>query len=205
MMILRAMLDGESLTVKAVRSSSDFHRSLYQNCANFLVFDHQKRITVKGQTGRFLYGAAAMERHVDDMDKAVAANKPIDLGALKVFRQFRWLLAPVDDIRIQKLIVDERRKRQNFLETRMIKDDTAPDDDLFVDEAKAKAGGDIVAVPIVSKGVKSSSGSSSSKEANAPALEPKEKKAKLNSPDMDARMALFLPKWMAAKKIDDVR
>ena len=140
-----------------------------------------------------------MVRHIDNMDKAVAANKPIDLGALKVFRQFRWLLAPEDDVRIQKLIVDERRKRQNFLETRMIKDDAALDVDLFVDEAKATAGGEIVAVPVVSKGVKSSSGSSNSKDANAPALEPKEKKAKLNSPDMDARMALFLPKWMAEK------
>ena len=81
MVILRAMLDGESLTVKAVRSSSDFHKTLYQNCANSLVFDNQKRITVKEQTGRFLYGAAAMERHIDDMDKAVATNKPIELGA----------------------------------------------------------------------------------------------------------------------------
>ncbi len=93
-----------------------------------------------------------MERHIDDMDKAVAANKPIDLGALKVFRQFRWLFAPVDDLRIQKLIVDEGRKRQSFLETRMIKDDTFPGDDLLVDEAKGTAGDDIVAVPIVSNG-----------------------------------------------------
>ncbi len=83
-----------------------------------------------------MYGAAAMERHIDAMDKAVTANKPIDLGALKVFRQLRWLLSPADDSRIQKLIVDERRRRQNFLETRMIKDDTVPDDDLLVDEAK---------------------------------------------------------------------
>jgi hypothetical protein len=201
MMILRAMLDGESLTVKAVRSSSDFHKLLYQRCANFLIFDHQKAITIKGQPTRFLYGAAAMERHVDDMDKAVAANKPIDLAALKVFRQFRWLLAPEDDNRIQKLIVDERRKRQNFLETRMIKDDTAPDDGIFVGEAKAKkkAGGDIVAAS-VSKGSKSSS-TSSSKDVTTPILEPKEKKAKLSDgDDMDARMALFLPKWMAANK-----
>ncbi len=79
----------------------------------------------------------------------------------------------------------------------MIKDDTAPDDDLSVDEAKATAGGDIVAVSIVSKGVKSSRGGSRSKEANAPALGQREKKATLNSSDMDARMALFLPKWMA--------
>ena len=135
----------------------------------------------------------------------MAANKPIDLGGLKVFRQFCWLLSPADDRRIQKLIVDERRKRQNFLETRMVKGDTVPDDDLLVDEAKGTAGGDIVAVPIVSKGVKSSTGCNSSKEANATVLEPKEKKAKLNSPDMDARMALFLPTWMAEKKIDDVR
>ena len=52
------------------------------------------------------------------------------------------------------------------------------------------------------RGTKSSSASAGSKDPMPTHnLEPRDKKAKLaGSPDMDARMALFLPKWMAANK-----
>ena len=153
----------------------------------------------------FVFVRRRMERRIDDMGNAVAANKPIALPDTKVFRQFLCLLAPEDDVLIQKLIVEERRNRKNFLENRMIKNDTDTDDVLCDDEpqakAKAKAGDDIVLSEMVSKVTKSACTAGSSQDAPTVSLEPKEKKGKLaGSPDMDARMALFLPNGMAANK-----
>jgi hypothetical protein len=198
MMIVRAMLDGESLSVKTLRSSSEFHRKIYQRCSNFLIFEHDN--TMAGATHPALCGAPAMSAHIKHLDLQVLGPKPIDLGSLEIFRQFRWLLSSEDDARIQKLIVDERRKRQNFLENRMIKDGIVLEEGI-PDEDVAQKSSLVQALALGPLAGSTSWPSSSSKDPGPIQSEqPPAKKAKAaSSKEMDARMALFLPKWMADK------
>lgn len=209
MMIVRAMLDGEALSTKAVLSSSDFHQSVYRQCASFLVFEQSAGAATLGPP-RFLYGPAAMAAHIQELDKALEAMRPLDLSALKVFRQFRWLLSHADDARIQKNIIEERRKRQNFLENCMLKDgapiEDAPRPNLASALALAPSAPDTSSKQNDdhNKDNNNTGGaSSSSREAPPAASGPpgkKLKQSKFSEADLDERLSLFLPKWMAQAK-----
>jgi hypothetical protein len=200
MMIARAMLDGESLAAIGAHNSSEFHRHVYRLCGNYLVYSFVKPVKILGaSTVRYVYGLAAMKEHVKELDNAVAGTRPIELGALKLFRQFRWLLTPDEDIRIQKLIMVERHKRQNLLEGRMLQD-CKVDSDIGDGMGEAKP----TSSAIVSIGLEGQDGSisgtvgllsTSSSSAHAPAS----KKTKTSDPGVEARLALFLPKWVASK------
>lgn len=203
MLILRPMLDGESLGGKAVKGSSEFHRSVYERCARFLIFDYNKVVTVNGKQVRYDCGSAAMVSHVREVDNAQKAGKQVDLIALKVFRQFRWLLTPEEDGRIHKLIVDERRKRQNFLEGHTIKDDETHggENAKNVEDKEMSADAPLISLLHTKKSKKAEANSSSSSKAAPQPSEPPAKKAKgdTDTPDMDAWMAMFFPKWMHKK------
>lgn len=209
MMILRAMLDGEALAMKAVVSSSEFHQSVYRQCANFLVYEQPSALVALGQP-RFFYGQAAMSHHIAEMDRAREAARLVEMSALKVFRQFRWLLSQADDARIQKNMVEERRKRQNFLENCMIKDasgeESARSEAATHSNAKAAAAG-AAGLPALTAGGKgeedrASTAAASSADGAAAAAPPtkKHKGQPKQQDDMDERLSLFLPKRMAQAK-----
>ena len=55
MLIVKAMLDGESLNDKASCTCSDFHKLVYQRSANMLVYEYQLAVKVQKKTVKFLY------------------------------------------------------------------------------------------------------------------------------------------------------
>ena len=194
MMIVKAMLDGESLTDKASSKSSEFHRLVHQRCASTCIYEYQKPVKMNGEMVKFLYGTAAVKKHIEKVDTRVANSQPVDLAGLKLFRQYRWLMTSEEDVRIQKMIMDERRKRQNFLEGRMLKDAGAAE--LAEGPTSRKGSGQLVSAGVPAVGGRSrASGSSagptpSSSSASAAATQPPQKKVKVD-PEMDAKMALF--------------
>lgn len=79
-----ATLDGESFGGNVVNGSIDFHGSVYEKCARFLIFGYSKVVITNGKKVRHECGVVAM--------------------APKVSRQFRWLLTPEEDGRIRASI-----------------------------------------------------------------------------------------------------
>ncbi len=190
-------MDGESLKAKATHNSSEFHKLVYTRCANFLIYDFQKPVSLQGEMVRYVYGLAALREHMKELENTVAGNKPIDLGALKIFRQFRWLLSNEEDDRTQKLLTEARRKRQNFLENRMIKDVGLESGGDGNAHDKSTSGAVVHVGPVGPNGAKGSTDGLNSSSSSSTEKQPSAKKAKLTEPGLDARMALFLPKFMA--------
>ncbi len=208
MMILRGIIDSESLVAKAVSANSDFHKAVYNKCANFLVFDGKPGSASSSSDGP-LRGFAAMQAFLKQLNDPLAAGKSIDLSSLKVFRQFRWLLSPEEDARVQKLIVEERRKRQNSLESHMIKDGLVAVEEPSAASAGAEAATSlslavVAAEPKVTVAKKASIASA---KGTSPSLveQPPTKRAKAAVDDLENKMALFLPRLMASKQVPNSR
>jgi len=195
MLIVKSMIDGESVVAKAVQASSEFHKKIYEACSNYLVYF--KPGTATSSATKPVRASAAMAALLKQLEQDLTECKAIDLGCLKVFRQFRWLLSPSEDARIQKLIVEERRKRQNMLETHMIKD-AQPGDPALTDAPPSAAAAAAPAAP--SRPAPSSDVAAKSSKAAKTETEPPKKKLKPVASDViDDRMKLFMPKWMAGQ------
>jgi len=170
-----------------VRGCSEFHQAVYLVCGYYCVYDNGEGVT--GQKARFLHRQAATCAHLRSVEQAVEAGKHPDLAALKVLRQWRWLLTLDEDARVQRLIIEERRKRQNFLEGRMLQDAEAAAAKEKVGGAAAGSAPEVQARDDAAVTVTGSGGSAGGGDApKAPAA----KKAKgALDPSVDERMAPF--------------
>jgi len=121
LLIVRSVIDGESLNQAGMQKASAFHKQVYQKCEMFMVHDNGDTCLVDGRKVMYLYGADAMKARLMSLSSDIEKGA-VDLTSLKVFRQFRWLLTPQEDLVVKRCVTEERRKRQNILEKGMIMD-----------------------------------------------------------------------------------
>ena len=196
--IFKAMMDGESLSSTAVRTSSEFHVSVYSRCADFLTA--QRKAQGGSVVATTLWGTLAMQEHVGRFkEKVEAASQTISLENLRLFRQFRWLLPPADDVLVQKVIMAERKKRQNILQARMLTDDdssaakkgTTPSPGV---EDKRRESGKAPASCALASSSSAAVTSAPVKDGSAVCEQGSDDKKRKRPSEFDARMALFFPK-----------
>ena len=190
--IVRAMLDGQSLLATQVLTSSEFHKQIVARCANYL---HCEKVTKnkKGGQNKVVFGAEAMAIKLETLRAELSADKVQNLEHIKVFRQFRWLLTAEWDREITKIQKEQTRKRKFMLEGRMIKDEEEAAAHKKAKKAPAK--GSLPEKAVVA-GVCQVGGASASKDAPAPAADPEESEpaAGANAKSKADFMALFYPK-----------
>ena len=192
-LIVKSMVEATSLPAKSVSTVSDFHSKVYERCANFCIYEKR----VPQQKGKvrvsYVYGFKAMELHCADLEATLAKKDPsLRLPSLRLFREFRWLLPHQLDVKIQKLINEERKRRQNLLDGRMLLDGACPP--AIADDAQDEE--PLVVAQSSKKSASSSSASASStaaaEQANVPRSTQRQPAvAEQTKAGIDAKLALF--------------
>ena len=189
--ILRAILDGTSLSSSASGTCSEFHKLLYARCANFLRHDIVEKVGKTKRT-KTLVGAVAMRAMLQDLDKQKEGSEAPDSPELRVFRQFRFLVPNEWVKRVISMIAEARKRRSSLLGGRMIKDKAPGDDEEQAPSADKPTKCNAVATKAVASAA-TGSASSSSVKSGAGKNSSQENAAKKQKLSQDDVMALFYP------------
>jgi hypothetical protein len=133
--IVKKVLQAEPPSDKELGTYSAFHKKVLDRCANFL------RVQTLG-TGKnclkvttTLLGKQAMLQLMTRLDAGGEKKDSATMDELKPFRQFKWLLTPDDQKKVQNLITEAAKKRRSDLELKALEDQ--PRKTLKVSHAKA--------------------------------------------------------------------